>query len=425
MSEPSPTPLSARALERRVKRWWLAGPFDCFIPCAPGLEQLLLAELRAGGFVSSAAEEGATTDGEPTPGDVAGPTSPVVERGGVSLRLGPEEIMRANLLLRTANRVLLRLADFHASTPAMLFDHLRRIPWEIHLGQAADYALRLSSRSSALSTGDAVMRTAAQAIERSMRDLGSQPRRAEEANLVFQLRLLADRCTVSFDTSGEHLHRRGIRRHVHEAPVRETLAAAVVLGGYHDHDLILDPFCGSGTLLVEAADIVSGRLPGRARGFAFEQAGWHRPGRWREVKRQAAAEAVGRSSADPPVRLIGMEIEPAALSAARHNLASDNYAAVELRQGDSTAIDLDAFGARRGLLVGNLPYGVRLGDRARAARTIERFLDRCLAARDSWDFAFLTMHAELFHRRADLKVSMVRTVSSGGLKVQLVQGRIH
>ena len=136
----------------------------------------------------------------------------------------------------------------------------------------------------------------------------------------------------------------------------------------------------------------------------------------------AAGAAV---AAAPLPKLLGFDFDPQALAAARANLASEAYRAVELAEADSTRLDFGSLGAKRGLVVSNLPYGVRLGDRARAARTIGRFLDRCLAARDAWDFAFLTMHAELFNRRAGVQVSMVRTVSSGGLKVQLVQGRIH
>jgi putative N6-adenine-specific DNA methylase len=391
--------LSDRALERRVKRWLLSGPFDCFIQTAPGLETILAEELRSAGLG----------------GDRA------VERGGVAMALDHVEIMRANLALRTASRVLLRLATFPAPTHEMLFDRAARIPWEVHLGTADAYGLRIASRASRLQAGDAVATTISRAVSRRLRALGLRPRLAEDAALTFRIRLLDDRCTVSLDTSGEHLHRRGVRRHVHHAPVRETIAAALALAALGDHDVVVDPFCGSGTLLLEVADLAAGRPPGRGRSFAFQSAAWHRPGRWREVQRLAAAHPGAGRGAQP--RVIGMDVDPDALAAARHNLSGAEHRRVELVRGDATTIALDGLRAERGLLIGNLPYGVRLGGRAGAAATIVRFLDRCAEASSPWDVALLTTHPELIAEHPAVRVRDERAIESGGLRVSRVVGR--
>jgi putative N6-adenine-specific DNA methylase len=391
--------LSDRALERRAKRWLRTGPFACFIQTAPGLEEVLAGELRAGGY------------------DPEG----VWERGGVSLRLDHDEIMRANLSLRTASRVLLRLATFPAATPDMLFDRAGKVPWEIHIGSAPAYRLRVSARGSRLQAGDGVTNLLARSIDRRMRTFGLRPSLREEAELEFRVRILADRCTVSLNTSGEHLHRRGVRRHIHDAPVRETVAAALALVAYRGHDTIVDPFCGSGTLLLEAADLIGGLPPGRHRSFAFESAGWHRPGRWREVQRAAR----WRAEISPPgsrPRLIGLDASADALAAARHNLAAAEHAQVELVRGDSTLLDLDGFGARRGLLLANLPYGVRLGDRDDAGALIGRFLDRLALATSTWDVAFLTTHPRLLAQHGALHVQRTLDTESGGLRVTMVVG---
>jgi putative N6-adenine-specific DNA methylase len=394
--------LSDRALERRVKRWLLSGPFDGYVQTAPGLEPILMEELRATGIGSER----------------------VAERGGVALRLEASEIMRANLSLRTAGRVLLRLATFPAAHAEMLFDRVGKLPWEVHLGRAERYALSVTSRASRLPAGDGVVKVVARAVTRRMRALGLHPVVTGDAPLTFRIRLIDDVCTVSLDTSGEHLHRRGVRRHVHDAPVRETIAAAVALDAYRGHDTVLDPFCGSGTLLIEMADLAAGRLPGRARAFAFEAAAWHRPGRWREVQRAAATAAEERAAggSERP-RLIGMDLDADALDAARRNLAGSDHRHVELVRADATQLDLDGVGARRGLIVANLPYGVRLGDAAGAGEIVRGFLDRCGRAASSWDLALLTTHPRLVAEHPAVEVEATRVVASGGLLVTLVRGR--
>ncbi len=392
-----------------MKRWLLSSPFDCFIQCPAGLEDVLSGELR-----------------DLDIGIVEGR-----EVGGVSARLTAIGIARANLELRTATRVLLRLDEFYAGSSEALFDHVRRIPWEVQLGTAGVYRLNLSSRLSKLQAGDGVTRTIALGIARRMEELGLAASHAQGEEAVgvpeFSFRFYNDRCYVSLNTSGEPLHRRGVRRHIGAAPLRESLAAAMALSGYSRQAVVLDPFCGSGTVLIEASDLVQGRLPGRGRDFYLRHAPWFRSGMWNEALRRA--EAARRAGAE--ARFVGYDVDPAALRAARSNTAassSSDYATIELYQADSTSIDLVRLvpngSDARGLLLSNLPYGVRIADRSGAAEVISAFLSRCERAPTPWDFVFLTQHPALFHERERISVTGETALNSGGLRVQMISGTV-
>lgn len=402
-----PSPLSANALERRVKRWLASGPFDCFVQVAPGLETILGDELIDLGLASSRQDL-------------------QVARGGIGLELGHEGIMRANLQLRTAGRVMLRLGTFPAGNREMLYDRARKIAWELQLGLAPGYRLRVTAKSSRMQAGDEVTAAVASAISRRMREFGLYPKPSEDAPLEFHVRLLDDRCTISLNTSGEHLHRRGVRTHVHLAPVRETLAAALALTGLapmaQAPDLIIDPFCGSGTVLLETADLLAALPPGRQRGFAFQHAAWFREGRWREVLRQASAAAGALPAA--ATRLLGIDSDRKALDAARANLAASAYQNIEFVGGDSTEFDYDSLGSRTGLVLSNLPYGVRLGDDSAAADVARRFLDRLSASQAGWRLVLLVHDGEDITRHPAFETSSTAATSNGGVAVAIVAGRV-
>lgn len=390
-----------------MKRWLLSSPFDCFIQCPAGLEDVLSGELRD-------LDIGIVEDREV---------------GGVSARLTAIQIARANLELRTATRVLLRLDEFYAGSSEALFDHVRRIPWEVQLGTAGAYRLNLSSRLSKLQAGDGVTRTIALGIARRMEELGltASHTQVEEAVGVpeFSFRFYNDRCYVSLNTSGEPLHRRGVRRHIGAAPLRESLAAAMALTGYSGQTVVLDPFCGSGTVLIEASDLVHARLPGRGRDFYLRHAPWFRWGMWNEALRRT--EAARRAGAE--ARFVGYDVDPTALRAARsNNASSQDYESIELYQADSTSIDLGRLvpngSDARGLLLSNLPYGVRIADRSGAAEVISAFLSRCEHAPTPWDFVFLTQHPALFRERERISVTGETALNSGGLRVQMISGKV-
>ncbi len=400
-----------------MKRWLLTTPFDCFVQVAPGLEPLLAEELAALGLLAGAAE-------------------PSAERGGVSVALDLDGIMAVNLASRTASRVLLRLGTFPAASAEMLHDRARRLPWEVHLGFEGTYALRMASRRSKLQAGDEVARAVTGGIARRLAPLGLRPRPEPEAPLEVHVRLDHDHCTLSLNTSGEHLHRRGLRTSVGAAPARETLAAAVALLGLAqvaEPDAVVDPFCGAGTVLIEVADVLAGLLPGRARSFAFEKAAWFRPGRWREVKRRLDRASPAGPVPDPgdhaidpapAPHLLGIDADARALDAARANLARAGHGHVRLHHADSLEMDLGALGARQGLIVSNLPYGVRLGDAREASALSRRFLSRLGQGATRWRFALLTDDADRVASHPDARATAVVRTVSGGLGVAIVTGEV-
>lgn len=385
--------LTERALERRVKRWLASGPFDCFVQAAPGLEDLLRTELLQLGF---------------EPGEAVA--------GGVPVQLDAAGIMLCNLELRTASRVLLRLGNFPAGSREMLYDRARRLPWEVHLGASGTYRLHLVSSRSALQAGDELAQVMIDAIHRHMRELGAEARFDDASATEIHVRLLNDHATISLNTGGEHLHRRGFRRHIGAAPLRETVAAAVVLSAFDGHDTVVDPFCGAGTLLLEAADISSGLAPGRQRRFAFEQAGWFRPGLWREVQRQSAA----RQQDSGDVLLLGLDADESALEAAARNLRRAGHGSVELRNADSTSFDWASVPGERRLLIANLPFGKRLGSPEQSARLHRTFLQQ-LARGGTWDIALLTTRPRALRGIGGVRVISEQVISSGGLKMTLVR----
>ena len=225
--------------------------FDLFAIAAPGLEPLVERELRALGI------EGAHADA-----------------GGVSFTGGREAIYRANLHLRTASRVIARVAEFGARGFPELVRHAKRQPWERYLAAVRPIHLRVTCKKSRLYHSDAVAERVGDAIAKRLGVGGlSTIKGGEDEDAIGQLvivRMAHDHCVLSVDTSGALLHRRGYREATAKAPIRETLAAALLLAAEWRVDApLLDPFCGSGTIAIEAALLARRIAPGLQRRLAF------------------------------------------------------------------------------------------------------------------------------------------------------------
>lgn len=234
-----------------------------FAVCALGFEPFTRQELQQLGLVDSASAD--------LPPEKASSTSKDEDAGGIEFSGGLEAIYRANLHLRTASRVLVRFAEFHAAA----FSELRRksntLPWESYLSPGQPVAIRVTCRKSRLYHSAAVAREVAAAIGDR---LGVKPEllpfREELETQLIIVRLVDDECAISIDSSGALLHRRGYRLATAKAPLRETLAAAMLMAsGWDAASPLLDPFCGSGTIPIEAALMARGMPPGAVRHFAF------------------------------------------------------------------------------------------------------------------------------------------------------------
>ena len=407
--EPVTEPLSDNALNRRVKRFLREAPHACFVQVTPGLEDVLRSEMVALGIEPDARED----------------------RGGVHAMMSVQQIMQANLWLRTASRVLLRVGnEFAAASKPMLFDHLRKLPWEVHIGRAGSYALRASARQSTMKSGGELEGVAHDAIRRRLETLGLHAQHDPKAPLEFHLRLNKDRAQVSLNTSGEHLHRRGERLHVGVAPIRETLAAAAALlalqafeqreTGPKRPDVVVDPFCGSGTMLIEMHHVLTGRAPGLRRSFAFEHAAWHREAQWRRMH-EAALAAV---NPDPGARLYGFDIDPKAIEAAAWNVENAGVEGVELGVRDARELDLDGFGAEAGLALSNLPYGVRVGTENVSTALLKSLLGKAQEAVGDWTLG-IYRDANTWARRAEQGNASCDTPGGNNVKIAAANGGIR
>jgi putative N6-adenine-specific DNA methylase len=380
-------------------------PLACFAVTPPGVEAITAAELSALGLTPAATEP-----------------------GGVSFAATARGFYAANLELRTANRITVRLAEFPARAFYELERKAKRVPWETVVAKGAPVRFRVTSRKSKLYHARGIEerllnavngeRSTVNGTSRADDDHGDGPATDDTAQL-FVVRVFRDVVTISADGSGALLHRRGYRRDPAKAPLRETLAAAMLLGaGYDGGAPLVDPFCGAGTIPIEAALLARRVAPGLRRAFAFERWPSFEGEAWREVKAAAEARVLARA----PAAITGSDRDAGAIGAARSNAARAGVEAdIAFRRAAVSALEPPA---GPGFLVTNPPYGVRIGERD-ALRDLFARLGQVARARcPGWTVALLAAHAE--HARATgLALEPVWRSTNGGTRVRLVTGPVR
>lgn len=280
--------------------------------------------------------------------------------GGVRFEGDLHDAWRANLWLRTAIRVLMRLSRFAAPDADELYRGVAEIDWSRFIRPDDTLAVLAQSRDSALLHSRFVAQRVKDAIVDQLRERhGRRPSvDRENPDHRVHVHLYRDRATVSVDTSGESLHRRGWRRHQGRAPLPETLAAGMVLLSQWDQRApVLDPFCGSGTILIEAALLAAHIPAGSFREFGFERWPGHDERAWKRI----VSEALEQRVTPRKLRLIGTDIDSERIEQARENAAAAGVAEmIELERADARA-----FAPRPGWnawVIANLPFGERVGD---------------------------------------------------------------
>lgn len=312
-------------------------PLELFATVALGVEELTAGELQR-----------------------LGATDIQVVRGGVSFGGDRRILYRSLLRLRTASRVLVQLGSFSCASPQELYDGMRTLPWTELLTPAMTLAVDCTLRDSAITHSHFAALKAKDAIVDLLRDAtGSRPNiETKTPDLRVNLHIAKNRATVSLDASGAPLDRRGWRLDRNDAPLRETLAAAIMLHtGWDGSVPLLDPMCGSGTLLLEGAAMALGQPAGGGREFGLM--------RWRDFDRRLwerllqEERAAAASSLTVPV--LGFDRDPQAIIACRENAR---------RAGLEYAVSFDRRPfeetepcGHQGVLVMNPPYGVRMGDK--------------------------------------------------------------
>ena len=335
------------------------------------------------------------------------------ENGRVLCRGGLADLPRLNVNLRTGERVLLIMGTFPAENFDALFEGTRALLWERFIPREGQFPVKGHSLNSALHSVPAcqsIVKKAVAARLGSCYGLNTLP----ETGALYQIQfsIMKDTAVLMLDTSGAGLHKRGYRAQGVDAPLRETLAAAMVLlSRYRGKDPLCDPFCGSGTIPIEAALIAKNRAPGLNRSFSAQ--------RWRCLDKklwmEAADEAMDREF-DGDYEIWGGDLDPKAVELARHNA---QLAEVE----DLVRFDVDDartfhWGGLRGRVVTNPPYGERIMERREAEELYRAFGKAWQKFPEGWKLFLLSSHTE-FERTFGQKADKKRKLYNGMLKCDL------
>ncbi len=300
--------------------------------------------------------------------------------------LGDERaIVRANLWLRAADRVQIKMAEFMAYEFEDLFQQMKAIPWEEWIPIDGKFVVNGSSVKSKLSSVPACQSVAEKAlIERLKEFYYVDYFEKTGASYDIKITILKDRVTVTLDTTGPGLHKRGYRQHSVEAPIKETLAAAMLELSFWNKDRILtDPCCGSGTIPIEAAMIARNIAPGISRSYACEE--WEAiPAKlWKEER--AAAYAAIDNEVNP--KIFGLDINPQAIAAAKANAeAAGVDDCIKFAASDVANMRTKSLS---GVVVTNPPYGERIGDREAIEKIYKAYRD-FFGANPTWSLFVIT-----------------------------------
>ena len=323
------------------------------------------------------------------------------------------DIPRLNLNLRTGERVLIVLGTFPANNFDQLFEGTKALPWEDFIPRDGQFPVKgfsLNSQLHSVPTCQAMIKKAVAARLGGKYGLNQMP----ETGALYQIQfsIMKDTATLMLDTSGAGLHKRGYRAKGVVAPLRETLAAAMVmLSRYKGRDPLCDPFCGSGTIPIEAALIAKNRAPGLSRSFTAQK--------WKQVDSklwlQAADEAMDKEY-DGDYEIWGGDLDPTAVELARRNAElAEVDDIVNFEVSDATRFH---WGGLHGRIVTNPPYGERIMERREAEDLYRAFGTAWKKFPDTWKLYLLSSHTE-FERTFGQQADKKRKLYNGMLKCDL------
>ncbi|MET1029546.1 THUMP domain-containing class I SAM-dependent RNA methyltransferase [Domibacillus tundrae] len=311
---------------------------------------------------------------------------PRTENGKIYFEGDASAIARCNMWLRTADRVKVVVAEFYAKTFDELFEKTKALRWEDYLPKDASFPVQGKSvKSTLFSVSDCQAIVKKAIVERLKSAYHVEAWLAETgARFPLEVAILKDKVTLTIDASGAGLHKRGYRTGQGEAPLKETLAAALVkLTNWHPDKPFMDPFCGSGTIPIEAALIGQNIAPGFNREFVSEQWNWIDERVWDEAR----IEAEDKANYDQPLDIEGLDIDPNMAGIAKANAFEAGLGdLIQFRTGDATAFQTDK---EYGVIVGNPPYGERLSDRP-GVEKLYADLGYAFKKLDTWSIYILT-----------------------------------
>ncbi len=402
-------------LEKRIKRHVQGKTHSFFVATLPGYEQLCLNELSRL---------------ELSMADIK------LSNGGIEYSGRVHDCYLANLKLRTANRILMRLTTFNASNFRQLEKKLSGFPWELYLQQNAVCDLNVTSKHSRLIHSDAIAERFKISMADRLRTSTDKSVKGHDAAARISRQIFVraenNQFTVSIDSSGELLHKRGLKTQGGKAPVRETIAAAIFyLAGYKPGDPLIDPMCGTGTFSLEAA-MISNHIPaGWYREFAFMDWPAFKPSRWKHIRREAekkmtpvSAPMIFASDIDPEnSRKVEQVVRKYNLSNTV-NVFTANFFDLHPRNiNRNINRSIEGMGKQQGLIILNPPYGKRLGSPGGRDNMFEKICKKLKKDFKGWKAAILVPDKHLL-KKIPFKTKAY-DFFHGGLKITLVTGKIR
>ena len=368
--------------------------FDLLVPCHFGLEAVLKREIYDLGYEITK-----------------------VEDGRVTLEGEEEAICRANIFLRTAERVMIQVGRFKATTFEELFQGIKKLPWEEYIPEDGKFWVKkASSINSKLFSPSDIQSIAKKAmVERMKQKYHKEWFKEDGAAYPVRIFLLKDEVTVALDTSGDSLHKRGYRTMTSKAPLTETLAASLImLTPWRKDRILVDPFCGSGTFPIEAAMIAANIAPGMNRDFTAEE--------WtnlidRKLWYECVKEAEDMIDTTVKVDIQGYDIDGDVIKAARENA---KRAGVEhmIHFQQRAVADL-SHPKKYGFIITNPPYGERLEDKANLPAMYTQ-IGQAYQRLDSWSMFLITSYTDT-EKYIGRKADKNRKIYNGMLKTYFYQ----
>ena len=372
-------------------------PEAFFAPCPRGLEALLAKELAS-----------------------FGARAPEVTPGGVGFSGSWEACYRANLWSRIASRVLWRVAEFDYRSEDDIYAAARAVNWFELFDVNRTLRVYVTAQKSPVKSLEFVTLRVKDAVcDRFRDDVGRRPNvERAEPEVRVHLFLAEKRGALYLDTSGEALFKRGWRMQTVEAPLRENLAAGLVmLSGWKFEEPLLDPMCGGATILVEAAAMARGRAPGMKRAFGFEKLDTFNATLWKELREEASSPA----QKAPKLQLFGSDSDATALTAARRNLGAAGVERwVTLEASDVLHRKAPA---SSGVMIANPPYGERIGESEELARFYPRLGDALKQNFAGWNCYFFTADRRM-EKLIRLSTSRRTVLYNGPIECRLFEFRV-
>jgi putative N6-adenine-specific DNA methylase len=382
-----------------------------FAVTAPGLEPFTAQELTSLGLL---------------PINTPEETGPKVSLpGGVAFKGDLPALYRANLHLRTASRILARLGTFfYATTPVELQKRVSRLPWERCLTPGQPVALRVTCHQSKLYNSEVVARLVLAGLEERLTKASPLVKFDEETDghppQLVLVRLVEDKCTVSIDSSGELLHKRGYRLAVAKAPLRETLAAALLMAsGWDPYTALLDPFCGSGTIPIEAALMQLGIPPGLNRRFAFmDWPGYEKAAFSNQLSaiREQQSEVSNQKS---EIKILASDRDAGAIQMAHAN--AERAGVEDVIEFKCQAVSAITPPVGLGWVVTNPPYGVRINEGKDLRNLYAQFGNVLRRQCPGWNVAVLCNDPVLLGQM-QMQLDTSQGFINGGIGVRVAKG---